>query len=71
MCDMAIWSNGYPMRGDDVPGIAQGAYLPGDEPGWRCGIRYGEPCCEECCPNGPEYFEEHAECCPPEEMFYD
>lgn len=61
MCNASVWSDGYPCRGDDYPAYAQGAYLaPEDEPGWIC-RQNGEPCCDECCPNGPEYWAENGE----------
>ncbi len=67
MCQYSTWSKGYPMRGDYYPACAQGAFLPGDEPGWRC--QFGGHCCEEECPEGEEYWAEHGETDYPDEDY--
>lgn len=37
-CDKAYYSKGHKIgRDPGMPCSAWGAYLPGDEPGWRCG----------------------------------
>jgi len=43
MCEFLYWDKGYRSFGDNIPGYAQGAYFPGDEPGWRCRLTH-EPC---------------------------
>ena len=57
-----VWSDGYPCYGGAYPDIMQGGYLPGDEPGYRCGSAHGEGCCPESCPHGEDFWEsEHPE----------
>lgn len=69
MCNASKWSNGYPCRGDDYPACAQGAYLaPEDMPGWFC-TTTGDPCCEELCPEGEDYYAENGETDWPEEYY--
>ena len=63
MCDKAVWSSGFPCRGDNYPDTMQGKYLPGDEPGFRCGSKYGEFCSPENCPEGEDFWNEN---CPDE-----
>lgn len=36
MCQFSIYKEGSRSYGDNLPGYAQGAYLPGDEPGYYC-----------------------------------
>jgi len=43
MCKFLYWYEGYRSFDDNIPGYAQGAYFPGDEPGWRCSLTH-EPC---------------------------
>lgn len=43
MCKYLYWDEGHRSFGDNIPGYAQGAYFPGDEPGWRCWLTR-EPC---------------------------
>jgi len=43
MCKYLYWDKGYRSFGDNIPGYAQGAYFPGDEPGWKCSLTH-EPC---------------------------
>lgn len=50
MCQHSYEYKGYRSYGDNIPGYAQGAYFPGDEPGIRCELSGGTPCCEEMCP---------------------
>lgn len=35
-CHYKQYRPGYRTYGDNIPGYAQGAYFPGDEPGWFC-----------------------------------
>lgn len=43
MCKYQYEYEGYRSFGDNIPGYAQGAYFPGDEPGMRCKLT-GEAC---------------------------
>lgn len=43
MCRHAYEYPGHRTCGDNIPGYAQGAYFPGDEPGTRCKLT-GEAC---------------------------
>jgi len=36
MCKYLYWDKGHRSFGDNIPSYAQGAYFPGDEPGWKC-----------------------------------
>lgn len=38
MCQFMRVERGYRTYGDNIPGYAQGAYFPGDEPGIYCKI---------------------------------
>lgn len=42
-CKFAEFHKGYRTISHNVPGYAQGAYFPGDEPGYRCTLS-GENC---------------------------
>ena len=47
MCQHSYEYSGHRSYGDNIPGYAQGAYFPGDEPGTRCrlsGDACGNPC---------------------------
>lgn len=50
MCQHSYYYQGYRSYGDNIPGFAQGAYYPGDEPGMRCKLSGGDLCREERCP---------------------
>ena len=58
MCQHSYYYPGHRTYGDNIPGFAQGAYFPGDEPGERC--RLTDDYCElETCPERePEQEEE-------------
>ena len=43
MCEHCTFKPGHQSFGASVPGFAQGAYYPGDEPGNRCDLT-GELC---------------------------
>ena len=65
MCRYQYESEGYRTYGDNIPGFAQGAYFPGDEPGLYCRLT-GESCDNpdgdapmDCAANTPT-----AICCP-------
>lgn len=48
MCQHSYYYPGYRSSGANIPGYAQGAYFPGDEPGMMCELT-GEYCdCESC-----------------------
>lgn len=47
MCQHSYEYEGYRSFGDNIPGYAQGAYFPGDEPGTRCELT-GEACGNIC-----------------------
>lgn len=60
------YHKGYRSYGDDIPGYAQGAYFPGDEPGTFCKIS-GELCYLEddaATPTDCEFQEPINEKCP-------
>lgn len=40
MCDCrhAYWREGFRSYGSNIPDSCQGAYFPGDEPGWFCDL---------------------------------
>lgn len=65
MCINRYYCEGHRSFGDNIPGYAQGAYFPGDEPGHRCrltGDYCGNPDGDtptECAAN-----EETPYCCP-------
>lgn len=40
MCEYRYWHKGCRSFGDNIPGYAQGAYFPGDEPGYRCWLTH-------------------------------
>lgn len=42
-CPRRTWSAGVRTWGGSAPGYAQGAYFPGDRPGWRCELT-GDDC---------------------------
>ena len=44
MCQHQYHHEGHRTYGANIPGFAQGAYFPGDEPGPRCHYTGGEPC---------------------------
>lgn len=59
MCQYSYEYEGHHSYGDNIPGYAQGAYFPGDEPGTRCRLT-GEACGNphgdeptECADNSP------------------
>lgn len=64
-CKNQKWENGYKSYGDNVPGYAQGAYFPGDEPGIHCTIT-GDicPCDESNDPKDCTEYEELNVLCP-------
>lgn len=47
MCEHQYEYEGHRSFGDNIPGYAQGAYFPGDEPGTRCELT-GEACGNIC-----------------------
>lgn len=55
-CMFAEYKEGYRTFSDNVPGYAQGAYFPGDEPGFYCKLS-GEYCnvCDNGNPNDCQY----------------
>lgn len=48
MCQYSYEYEGNRTYGSNVPGYAQGAYFPGDEPGERCMLT-GEYCDPDTC----------------------
>jgi len=68
MCDCSRWNPGYRafryQRGYTgpvvIPPFRRGQLLFDEPAHWEC-RETGEECCEDGCPNGPEYFEEHGE----------
>ena len=54
LCEHRYYYQGHRTFGDNIPGYAQGAYFPGDEPGIRCKLSGGDHCCEEMCPLNDE-----------------
>lgn len=65
MCKHQYYYQGCRSYGDNIPGYAQGAYFPGDEPGERCGITDG-PCqdADGHCPEDCNFQEETERLCP-------
>ena len=57
MCEHRYYYQGYRTFGDNIPGYAQGAYFPGDEPGERCRLT-GECCDTDDCPEREREEEE-------------
>ncbi|MDR2893033.1 MAG: hypothetical protein LBV80_08120 [Deltaproteobacteria bacterium] len=53
MCAHAYHYPGHRTFGANIPGYAQGAYFPGDEPGMRCELTE-DPCNDELCPKRKE-----------------
>ncbi len=49
MCRHCYHYPGHRTWGGDIPGYAQGAYFPGDEPGERCRLT-DDYCDQETCP---------------------
>ena len=49
MCEYSYYDEGRRTYGYNIPGYAQGAYFPGEEPGLRCDID-DEPCDPKECP---------------------
>lgn len=49
MCQHSYYYQGYRSYGDNIPGFAQGAYYPGDEPGDRC-LLTDDYCNPDTCP---------------------
>ena len=65
-CDRAVYNEGFKCIGLDYPDFMYGQFLPGDEPGYRCDGKLGEPCDPDYCPLGEEYWYRHAPDCEPE-----
>ena len=57
MCQHSHYYPGHRSYGGNIPGYAQGAYFPGDEPGERCELT-GDYCDPETCPEKEEEREE-------------
>ena len=49
MCQHSYYHPGHRTYGDNIPGYAQGAYFPGDEPGERCRLT-DDYCGPDACP---------------------
>ena len=64
MCPHEYEYAGHRTYGDNIPGFAQGAYFPGDEPGTRCKLT-GEGCePDECEHNLPPMTHRTDHYCP-------
>ena len=53
MCQHQYHHEGHRTYGANIPGFAQGAFFPGEQPGPRCNLTGGEPCTN---PRGDTYY---------------